>query len=324
MLDNLKRWLDSQRKTSEAKKLARKTARRYKKRTIGILRPSTKPSLRPVIRPVIRPVTNSGVAKPTGTKPVGVISVVDSLLAKQHIREGSKNAVLIGLNYTGTASALKGCINDALRMKETLEKKYNYINTKIYTDKDLTLENNILQVLEQLVTSGVDTLFFQYSGHGTQVRDDNGDEEDGKDEALYSVNNTIIRDDDILVQVKKVRKGVLLVLVFDACHSGTMVDLPYQLIGQEIKKINNNTLEGDIISISGCKDTQTSADVSSGFTSYGAMSNALQKVISEMSPSTTWRTLADKLNVELRTDRQSQIPQLCVSKPELVDQVVSL
>ena len=314
MLKGLKAWLDNQKKTREARKLARKNARRYKSRVIGSIRPQSKPNKPSPVKP----------SKPTSVKPTTVASVVDSAVLKPHVREGTKSAVLIGLNYTGTAAALKGCINDALRMRETLQKTYQYTNVSIFTDRDLSSQNNILQVLEKLVTSNDKTLFFQYSGHGTQVRDDDSDEADGKDEALYSVNDTIVRDDDILSQVQRIKKGTTMVIVIDACHSGTMIDLPYQLFGNNILRINENKVEGDIISISGCKDTQTSADVSSGLTAYGAMSNALQKVLGELSPSTTWRLLIEKLNTELRKDRHSQISQLCVSRPELVDQIVSL
>lgn len=308
MFEGFKAWLNKHKKEREVRKLAKKTSKRYKSRVIGVIRPAKPSSVKP--------------NKPNKVSTVS--SVVNAAVTQPHIREGSKKAVLIGLNYTGTTAALKGCINDATRMKETLEKKYLYQNVTIFTDQNLSEDNNILEILEKLVTSDEKTLFFQYSGHGMQIQDNNGDEADGKDEALYSVCDTIVRDDDINERIRKVKKDVTMIIVVDACHSGTVVDLPYQLVGNEVKKVNNTEIVGDIVYISGCKDTQTSADISSAFTAYGAMSNALQKVITELSPSTTWRVLIDKLNKELRKERQSQIPQLCVSKPELVDRIVSL
>merc|ERR1712137_1193460 len=80
------------------------------------------------------------------------------------------------------------------------------------------------------VSSG-DKLFFHYSGHGTQVADTDGDEEDGMDEALcpadFRVNGVIV--DDLLheVLVRKVPAGVQLTAIMDCCHSGTVLDLPY-------------------------------------------------------------------------------------------------
>lgn len=236
----------------------------------------------------------------------------------------NKEAALIGLNYTGTRYALRGCINDMNRMKTTLT-KCGYKNISVFTDKNLTTENNVLDVLNKLVSSDSQTLFFQYSGHGMQVQDRNNDEEDGLDEALASVNNTVILDDDINNVIKKVKAGTTMIIVIDACHSGTIIDLPYQLNSNgNVIKINENQVSGDIICISGCADNQVSLDITCGATSYGAMSNALQKVIKSMKNGTTWKELLFLLRYELKQDKTAQIPQLCVSRAELIDSVVKL
>ncbi len=235
-----------------------------------------------------------------------------------------KKAVLVGLNYPGTRAALQGCINDATRMEQTLKTKYNYTDTTVLTDSDLSRNNNILQVLDSLVDSNNTTLFFQYSGHGTQVRDYNGDEADHKDEALYSVGGTIIIDDDINKRIKRVPSGSTLIMIIDACHSGTMVDLQYQLVGNNVVKVNSNQVNGNIICISGCRDTQVSMDVKAGATAYGAMSNALQYVLKKSTSKTTWRQVIDEVNTKLKLNNFTQLPQLCLSKPELVDMVINL
>jgi hypothetical protein len=48
---------------------------------------------------------------------------------------------------------------------------------------------NIISGMQWLVegASAGDALFFHYSGHGASVRDDDGDEADGKDECLCPV-----------------------------------------------------------------------------------------------------------------------------------------
>jgi hypothetical protein len=82
-----------------------------------------------------------------------------------------------------------------------------------------------------IVAESGDSLFCHYSGHGCKIRDDDGDEADGYDEALAPVDyNTagLIRDDDLLdILVKPLPDGVFLVCLFDCCHSGTILDLPY-------------------------------------------------------------------------------------------------
>ena len=39
-----------------------------------------------------------------------------------------KKALLIGINYTGTANELNGCINDVMNMKTALIDKYEFKN----------------------------------------------------------------------------------------------------------------------------------------------------------------------------------------------------
>jgi metacaspase-1 len=69
-------------------------------------------------------------------------------------------------------------------------------------------------------------------GHGTKLRDESGDEDDGYDEALVPVDfqegAEMIRDDDLYdTLIKPLSAGVHVVSLMDCCHSGTILDLPY-------------------------------------------------------------------------------------------------
>lgn len=74
-----------------------------------------------------------------------------------------------------------------------------------------------------------DLVLIYYSGHGTKIKDDNGDEADGYDEALvpYDLENdnnlnnehAYIRDDELKQWLKSLKAGAVVTL-FDACHSG--------------------------------------------------------------------------------------------------------
>ena len=68
-------------------------------------------------------------------------------------------------------------------------------------------------------------------GHGGKLRDTNGDEEDGYDETLVPLDferRGQIRDDDLLKHlVLPMKAGVFVTSVMDCCHSGTVLDLPY-------------------------------------------------------------------------------------------------
>ncbi|KAJ1502340.1 Ca(2+)-dependent cysteine protease [Coelomomyces lativittatus] len=76
-----------------------------------------------------------------------------------------------------------------------------------------------------------DSLFLHFSGHGYQVKDISGDELDGYDEAIlpcdFETEGYIL--DDVLydILVRPLKEGVRLTVVFDSCHSGTALDLPY-------------------------------------------------------------------------------------------------
>lgn len=148
-----------------------------------------------------------------------------------------RRAVLVGINYVGTKAELRGCHNDVETMKRYLQSQgYEESDMRILMDdgnSEMPTHKNIHAAMRWLVEDANpgDSLFFHYSGHGTSMRDDDGDEADGKDEALVPVDYEsagLARDDEILeTLVLPVKKGVLLTCVFDCCHSGTIMDLPY-------------------------------------------------------------------------------------------------
>jgi hypothetical protein len=89
----------------------------------------------------------------------------------------------------------------------------------------------IVEQLSSLVTSSRpgDVIAFQYSGHGTQLPDLDGDEAGGdtpgEDEAMcpydYNSGNFLI-DDDIGEIFNRLPSGVNLTCFMDCCHSGTI------------------------------------------------------------------------------------------------------
>lgn len=89
----------------------------------------------------------------------------------------AKKAVLIGINYPGTAVELRGCVNDVRRMQKCLIELYGFANKDITilidTDKSCIQPTgkNIHDELTRLIASGQsgDFLVFHYSGHGTRI-----------------------------------------------------------------------------------------------------------------------------------------------------------
>ena len=83
---------------------------------------------------------------------------------------------------------LKGAVDDVRIMKEALKAHFDFREEGIRTlvNGEATRES-ILRAFEDWLIKGTreeDLALFYFSGHGTQVLDDNGDEEDGYDEAL--------------------------------------------------------------------------------------------------------------------------------------------
>ncbi|KAF7422772.1 Ca(2+)-dependent cysteine protease [Pleurotus ostreatus] len=249
--------------------------------------------------------------------------------------DGKKKALSIGINYFGQDGQLSGCINDSKNVTRFLCSQFGYQENDIVvlTDeatnpRQLPTRENMIRAMEWLVRDAQpnDSLFFHYSGHGGQTKDLDGDEEDGFDEVVYPVDyveNGHITDSDMHdIMVKPLPAGCRLTAIYDSCHSGTALDLPYVYstegkikepnlaaeIGQGLlgavtsyargdmsgvlqsamgifksatsstkaEKIAKatRTSPADVISWSGCKDDQTSADTQEAGEATGAMSFA--------------------------------------------------
>ena len=141
----------------------------------------------------------------------------------------SKRALLIGINDYKRIKDLRGCVSDVTNVRDVLKTYYGFDNKEIrvLTDARATREN-VLSRMEWLI-EGLgqgDTAFFHFSGHGSQVRDRDGDElRDWKDEILccygMSWDGGYITDDEFDAWRKRIETGVLLEAILDCCHSGT-------------------------------------------------------------------------------------------------------
>ncbi|EDQ88849.1 uncharacterized protein MONBRDRAFT_32666 [Monosiga brevicollis MX1] len=194
-------------------------------------------------------------------------------------RVTKRKAMLVGINYLGTSAELGGCINDANCMKYLLKKRFGYQDSDILL---LTEDNpnpvmhptrrNIINGFKWLVDGAAagDSLFFHYSGHGSQKKDRTGDELDGYDETILPLDykrEGQITDDEIFDRmIRPLPAGCRLHCVVDACHSGSVTDLPYALQKDcrswyQASRIYKGT-EGFVVCFAACDDRQTSADTS--------------------------------------------------------------
>lgn len=205
-----------------------------------------------------------------------------------------KRALLIGINYDNDASLkLNGCVNDVFAMSNMLIDVYGYSKTNITIMHDGAAPNllpnraNILRELSTIIANSASSseIWIHYSGHGTYIRDTNGDEVDGRDEAIVPSDvytSGTITDDQLLTIFSQSK--CLTYLMFDCCHSGSICDLQWRfeyvparrnfLRYNESRRVLSNQ---NIVMISGCRDNQTSADAYNieAKMAMGAMTNAL-------------------------------------------------
>ncbi|KAK8861765.1 metacaspase-1 [Kwoniella newhampshirensis] len=154
---------------------------------------------------------------------------------------GRRKALCIGINYIGSSNALAGCINDAHNVQKFLIERYNYRAEDIVmlTDdarnpRQIPTRANMISAMNWLVQGAQpnDALFFHYSGHGGQTEDLDGDEDDGYDEVIYPLDfkqaGHIVDDErNHNIMVRPLPAGCRLTAIFDSCHSGSCLDLPY-------------------------------------------------------------------------------------------------
>ncbi|KAK9721647.1 Ca(2+)-dependent cysteine protease [Basidiobolus ranarum] len=280
---------------------------------------------------------------------------------------GRRKALLIGINYFGTSAELRGCINDVRNIQKFLSEQYGYRSedTVVLTDdqKDPKFQPtraNITNGMHWLVNGAQpnDSYFLHFSGHGGQTKDLDGDELDGTDETILPVDykraGQIVDDEINAILVRRLPPGVRLTAVFDSCHSGTAMDLPYVYSSQgKLKEMNPMALAGqslqramldpfaavsmlgnvlggknkakqnqqtkssvaDVIMFSGCKDSQYSADTSqAGFGNTGAMSYAFITALTR-SKNMTYLQLLQALRQIMIEKGYKQQPSMSSGRP---------
>jgi hypothetical protein len=185
-----------------------------------------------------------------------------------------KKALLIGCNYNNSPSQLYGCIDDVINMRNVLVDVYAYDPANIILLRDDYPNNkptraNITSALNAIIkdSANCEEIWIHYSGHGSQVKDTNGDEASGNDSVIVPLDYLtagFIVDDDLYTIISKSKCRTI--LLFDSCNSGTVVDLPWSINYSSqttYSRTQNNKYvfsNPNIFMMSGCRDNQTSAD----------------------------------------------------------------
>ena len=276
-------------------------------------------------------------------------------------RRPRRTALLVGINYNNNPSAaLNGCYNDIVNVGQYLRLNLGYATDAItlLTDGNRSTitagaatasalpptRQNILAGMAALVAGMVagDEAVFHFSGHGTLVRDTNGDEVTGLDSCLCpldynapaSAGGGIITDDELrALLVNKVPRGARLYVILDCCHNGTGCDVRFKyedfsvllrppsarteaLWRTQQKAFANGKYTdtaGEVFMISGSRDEQTSADAYINNAFAGALTYAVFAILRSNQATIrtySWSSLLRDLRHFMRANKYSQVPQL--------------
>lgn len=227
-----------------------------------------------------------------------------------------------------------------------------FTDITILRDADATKEG-IIAAIEDLTNkaSKGDIVVFHYSGHGQQVKDDNNDEKsDGYDEALVAYDAQMrfrpgvyegenhLRDDDLDKLFFNLRKKIgskgNLLVILDACHSGTGTrglakargtmekmapkDYEPETSGEEIGMVDNSNNSrgagadlGSMIILSGASPDELNYETEDdNGNSVGSLSFAFSRAIAKSDKNTTYRAFFDMIKVDMMVLAPNQQPMV--------------
>jgi hypothetical protein len=264
----------------------------------------------------------------------------------------AKRALLIGINrYQIDGADLRGCVNDVKDLSAALVEFYGFSKKDITVLTDGAATKKAMEAgIKALVRDSKkgDVAVLHYSGHGSNVPDDNDDEADGRDEILCPTDldwKDPLRDDWLRSTFDGLRDGVSFTAIMDCCHSGTntreflppdapvkqrYLPSPWGLVAAESgrslpRKVLSELRKSppaarkvrDIVNadlpellITGCRDTQTSADAFINGRYNGALTYGLVNAIRKAKGKLTYEDLHDRIVAVLKQKKFDQVPQL--------------
>ena len=144
------------------------------------------------------------------------------------LRSGPRGIGLtIGINelnrdeYKGDFSDLRCAEFDAMDMAELLRAS-NFASVQSLLGSKATrqaVQDGIGQLAAEALPG--DLVVLTYAGHGSQLPDYSGDEDDGADETWCLYDDQLV-DDEIFELLSAFKAGVRVLMLSDSCHSGTV------------------------------------------------------------------------------------------------------
>ena len=242
----------------------------------------------------------------------------------------NKYAFLCGVNKYNSGNDLRGCVNDVMDIRKRLVDKYSFNpdNIRVLTDSRATTKAT-LEHLDWLVSccspTEHDFLVYDNSSHGTQFRIRRDGIVDNYESAVvcpcdFDWDNNFISVDMIHQRLDRIPKNTTILIISDSCNSGDLVKelLPFEMewgskknlskriippediqarsLGQElpVKRVESyvSTIDDvNVIFLSGCMSSQTSADAYIDGRYNGALTAGIKHVMDLDSADTTYNCM---------------------------------
>lgn len=260
--------------------------------------------------------------------------------------ESTKRALLIGINQykSGALQELAGCINDVELMADILVGKFEFEpeNIQILRNSDATRAAILAAIRSHLIepSAAGDIALMHFSGHGSRMIDNSGDELDGFDETLVPYDSRTpgifdISDDEINGLMKRLSaKTPHVVFIFDSCHSGSASRAAE--VGNRVRQVAPDTRpppppaafatgsrgvrEDDddfrlpgagYVLISGCRADELSNEAEFGGRQHGALTHFLDRALRAAAGTrVTYRDIMERVRAEVSAVFRSQHPQV--------------
>jgi len=241
---------------------------------------------------------------------------------------------------------------DIEALKSSLMTKFGFQegDIKVLTTKGETTHKTIVDTFKSFLidqTNSGDIVYFHYSGHGSQVLDDNvngpnpivGDELDGLDESLVPSDyktqqdgSNNIRDDEIgqLLASLKDKHPDSITMTMDACFAGSNTRGGEHLVRGnswrgpapkvDTSKVQEESSSGLLtrgtaakqgyVIISATNDKQLAGETNCGGKEMGLFTCALISALDNAGENTTYRDVFEKVNDYVLRNTRTQSPQL--------------
>ncbi|MHA2121421.1 MAG: caspase family protein [Promethearchaeota archaeon] len=281
-----------------------------------------------------------------------ILTLLTIFFSSENVLSQTRRALLIGIDQykpiatsnsrpiRGSWSNLDGAVNDALSVKELLISRFGFKEENITmlldslgtTKLSATKENIISIIKEKLVDPAKegDIVFFYYAGHGSQIKNSKSPEKDQKDETIVPSDSYLgtkedirdIRDKEMALLFNEiVDKGVILTLIFDSCHSGSIArgkedDYKVRKLEPIDIDIADPTVyprpeerEGGALVISAAQDYQTAKETKDeNGNPHGAFTSAFLKAIRTSSVNESAQSIFARIKAIVQSTGRDQNP----------------